>query len=75
MIAPELLKSPYAPGLSERQKEIVAHKQGSLRVIAVPGSGKTRSITLLAMNLPLCGDAEPSEIVLCTYTEKVSCAE
>lgn len=72
MIAPELLRSPYALGLSERQKEIVAHKQGPLRVIAGPGSGKTRSITLLAMNLLLCKDAEPSEIVLCTYTEKAA---
>ncbi|HCI79126.1 MAG TPA: hypothetical protein DHW02_05510 [Ktedonobacter sp.] len=72
MIAPELLKSSYALNLNEQQRGIVAHKQGPLRVIAGPGSGKTRSITLLAMNLLLCKDAEPSEIVLCTYTEKAA---
>ena len=72
MIAPDLLKSPYTLGLNEQQKEIISHKRGPLRVIAGPGSGKTRSITLLAMNLLLCKDAEPSEIVLCTYTEKAA---
>jgi len=66
-----------APGLqhllmSEEQRAIVSHKQGPLLVIAGPGSGKTHSITLLAMNLLLCGDAQPCEIVLCTYTEKAA---
>ena len=46
--------------------------QGPLLVIAGPGSGKTRSLTLLAMNLLLCADATPSEIVLYTYTEKAA---
>lgn len=54
------------------QKSIVSHKRGPLLVIAGPGSGKTRSLTLLAMNLLLCGDAKPSEIVLCTFTEKAA---
>lgn len=58
--------------LNTEQKSIVSHKQGPLLVIAGPGSGKTRSLTLLAMNLLLCGDAEPSQIVLCTYTEKAA---
>lgn len=57
---------------NEQQRAIVAHKQGPLRVIAGPGTGKTRSLTLLAMNLILCGDAAPSEIILCTYTEKAA---
>lgn len=72
MIASQLLNSPYALNLNAQQQAIVVHKQGPLRVIAGPGSGKTRSITLLAMNLLLCKDAEPSEIVLCTYTEKAA---
>jgi len=68
MIAPKLLRYP----MNEEQKAIVSHKQGPLLVIAGPGSGKTRSLTLLAMNLLLCADATPSEIVLCTYTEKAA---
>lgn len=67
-IAPALQKWP----LNEQQRAIVAHKRGPLCVIAGPGAGKTRSLTLLAMNLILCGDAQPSEIVLCTYTEKAA---
>lgn len=58
--------------MNTEQKAIISHKQGPLLVIAGPGSGKTRSLTLLAMNLLLCGDADPSQIVLCTYTEKAA---
>jgi DNA helicase-2/ATP-dependent DNA helicase PcrA len=58
--------------MNAAQKAIISHKHGPLLVVAGPGSGKTRSVTLLAMNLLLCGDAEPSQIVLCTYTEKAA---
>src|SRR5581483_10235669 len=58
--------------MNTAQKAIISHKRGPLLVIAGPGSGKTRSLILLAMNLLLCGDAEPSQIVLCTYTEKAA---
>src|SRR6266571_8335963 len=69
LIAPELLgKYP----MNEEQSAIVSHKEGPLLVIAGPGSGKTHSLTLLAMNLLLCGDAQPSQLVLCTYTEKAA---
>ncbi|HET8847107.1 MAG TPA: ATP-dependent helicase, partial [Ktedonobacteraceae bacterium] len=69
-IASALLKYPYV--MNEQQCAIISHKQGPLLVVAGPGSGKTRSLTLLAINLLLCGDAEPSQIVLCTYTEKAA---
>ncbi|HXR65396.1 MAG TPA: ATP-dependent helicase, partial [Ktedonobacteraceae bacterium] len=69
-IAPALIKA--AGALNDEQREIVAHKSGPLLVVAGPGSGKTRSLTFLAMNLLLCRDAEPSQIVLCTYTEKAA---
>jgi DNA helicase II / ATP-dependent DNA helicase PcrA len=69
IIAPELLRE-YK--MNEEQKAIVSHKQGPLLVIAGPGSVKTRSLTLLTMNLLLCNDAEPSQVVLCTYTEKAA---
>lgn len=58
--------------LNEDQRAIVTHEKGQLLVIAGPGSGKTRSLTLLAMNLLLCGRAQPEQIVLCTYTEKAA---
>ncbi|GLV57209.1 DNA helicase II [Dictyobacter sp. S3.2.2.5] len=65
-----LLTSHYE--MNEDQKAIVAHKQGPLRVIAGPGSGKTYSLTLLAMNLLLCQDTSPEGIILCTYTQKAA---
>jgi ATP-dependent DNA helicase UvrD/PcrA len=58
--------------LNDDQRSIVAHDSGPLLVIAGPGSGKTRSLTLLAMNLLLLERAEPAEIILCTYTEKAA---
>lgn len=68
-IAPELEK--YFP-MSNDQQAIVSHKRGPLCIIAGPGSGKTRSILFLVLNLLLCGEAQPSEVLLCTYTEKVA---
>lgn len=56
--------------MSEEQKAIITHESGPLLVVAGPGSGKTYSLTLLAMNLLLHGRANPSELILCTYTEK-----
>ena len=41
-------------------------------VIAGPGSGKTFSIILRALNLILLGKAEAKEIVLCTFTNKAA---
>ncbi len=45
---------------------------GPMLVIAGPGSGKTFSIILRALNLILLGKAEPKEIVLCTFTNKAA---
>jgi DNA helicase II / ATP-dependent DNA helicase PcrA len=58
--------------MNEAQRSIVGHEDGSLLVIAGPGSGKTFSLVLRALNLLLRGRARPSEIVLCTFTEKAA---
>jgi DNA helicase-2/ATP-dependent DNA helicase PcrA len=60
------------PDLSETQCKIVGHQDGPLLVIAGPGSGKTYSIVLRALNLLLLGRADPKEIVLATFTEKAA---
>jgi DNA helicase-2/ATP-dependent DNA helicase PcrA len=70
-IAPSLMKWSYP--LNEEQRAIISHKHGPLLVVAGPGSGKTLSLILLAMNLLLCDEAKPSELILCTYTEKAAC--
>ena len=69
-IAPALTNSSYL--MNEEQRAIVSHKQGPLLITAGPGSGKTRSLILLAMNLLLVENARPSELILCTYTEKAA---
>jgi len=60
------------PHLSDAQRAIVGHLDGPLLVIAGPGSGKTYSIALRALNLLLLGKAEPRQLVLCTFTEKAA---
>lgn len=62
----------HYPEVSERQRDVIGHIRGPLLVIAGPGSGKTFSIVLRALNLLLLGEAEPKEIVLCTFTEKAA---
>jgi DNA helicase II / ATP-dependent DNA helicase PcrA len=69
-IAPEILK--HYPDLNEAQRRIIAHPEGPLLVIAGPGSGKTYSMVLRALNLLLLGKAEPRQLVLCTFTEKAA---
>ena len=69
-IAPAILK--HYPDLNEAQREVVSHLDGPLLVVAGPGSGKTYSIVLRALNLLLLGIAAAKEIVLCTFTEKAA---
>lgn len=77
-IAPELMSDfiasrllVYFQKLNEAQRKIVIHDSGPLLVIAGPGSGKTECLTLRAMNL-LLKKAKPSELIVCTYTEKAA---
>jgi DNA helicase-2/ATP-dependent DNA helicase PcrA len=60
------------PSINKAQREIVAHGDGPLLVIAGPGSGKTFSLVLRALNLLLLEKAEPGELVICTFTEKAA---
>jgi DNA helicase-2/ATP-dependent DNA helicase PcrA len=69
-IAPDILKQ--YPGLNKAQQAIVGHSDGPLLVIAGPGSGKTYSIVLRALNLLLLEKAQPKQLVLCTFTEKAA---
>jgi DNA helicase II / ATP-dependent DNA helicase PcrA len=69
-IAPVILE--HYPDLNDAQREVVAHVDGPLLVVAGPGSGKTYSIVLRALNLLLLEKATAKEIVLCTFTEKAA---
>jgi len=62
----------HFPDLNDDQQKIVGHADGPLLVVAGPGSGKTYSIVLRALNLLLLGRATAKEILLCTFTEKAA---
>ena len=69
-IAPAILE--HYPDLNEAQRAVLGHLEGPLLVIAGPGSGKTYSIVLRALNLLLLEKAAPRQILLCTFTEKAA---
>ena len=69
-IAPAILK--HYPNLSATQRKVVGHIDGPLLVIAGPGSGKTYTVVLRALNLLLLEKATAKELVLCTFTEKAA---
>ena len=69
-IAPAITQ--HYPALNDAQRAIVGHLDGPLLVIAGPGSGKTYSIVLRALNLLLLEKAQPRQLVLCTFTEKAA---
>ena len=69
-IAPQILE--HYPDLNEAQRAVVGHIEGPILVIAGPGSGKTYSTVLRALNLLSQGNAEPKQLILCTFTEKAA---
>jgi len=69
-IAPEIMQ--HYPDPNEAQRQVIGHLDGPLLVIAGPGSGKTYSIVLRALNLLLLNKAAPRQVVLCTFTEKAA---
>ena len=69
-IAPAI--EQHCPELGESRRAVVGHLDGPLLMSAGPGSGKTRSMVLRALNLLLLAKTEPREIVLCTFTEKAA---
>jgi len=60
------------PAMNAAQRSIVEQTDGPLLVIAGPGSGKTFSLVLRAMNVLLLGKALPRDLVICTFTEKAA---
>lgn len=69
-IAPDILQ--HYPDLNPAQRQVIGNLDGPLLVIAGPGSGKTYSIVLRALNLLLLDKATPRQIVLCTFTQKAA---
>ena len=60
------------PDLNDQQKKAIFETEGPLLIIAGPGTGKTLVLVLRTAYLILSEKAEPSEIILTTFTEKAS---
>ncbi len=67
----EAIRRAY-PDLNSAQLEAAAHVDGPMLIIAGPGSGKTLTLIVRAMQLLLTGQAEPRQLLLCTFTEKAA---
>ena len=69
-IHPSILKEFKELNENGPQKEAISITEGPMLIIAGPGSGKTFVLVLRTLNILLQGLAKPSEILLCTFTEK-----
>ncbi|HET8574566.1 MAG TPA: UvrD-helicase domain-containing protein, partial [Candidatus Paceibacterota bacterium] len=58
--------------LNPRQKEAVDAIDGPVLVVAGPGSGKTKVLTVRAANILAQTDARPSNILCLTFTESAA---
>ena len=74
MILEDIIRATYSPGQSPNpdQEKAITHISGPLLVVAGPGSGKTKTLITRTLNLLLCHDVKPENILLCTFTEKAA---
>ena len=71
MTIADKIRTEYSQ-LNRDQLRAVGHTEGPHLMIAGPGSCKTLVLVVRALNILLRGLADPSELLLCTFTEKAA---
>lgn len=59
-------------GLNEQQRKAASATDGSLLIIAGPGTGKTKTLAARIVHLIQSGAARPAEVVALTFTNKAA---
>ena len=68
MLIPEIERQ--YPHLSPEQIDVISHKAGPLAVVAGPGSGKTTTVILRAIQLLASGHARPEDLLISTFSRQ-----
>jgi uncharacterized protein (TIGR00375 family) len=58
--------------LNERQRQAVEHRDGNLLIVAGPGTGKTRTLTMRIGHLIMKKGVSPGNILAVTFTRKAA---
>ena len=58
--------------LNDRQRQAVEHPDGSLLIVAGPGTGKTRTLTMRIAHLMIRKEVSTSNILAVTFTRKAA---
>ena len=72
--AKEMKTGPEIPfrQLNERQRQAVDHPDGRLLIVAGPGTGKTRTLTMRIAHLMIKKAVSPDNILAVTFTRKAA---
>ncbi|MDE0025357.1 MAG: UvrD-helicase domain-containing protein [Spirochaetaceae bacterium] len=63
---------PWLAGLNPAQRAAATHTTGPLAIIAGPGTGKTRTLTVRIAHLVRALAADPASILVLTFTHKAA---